>query len=390
MMQQIYLDNSATTPLSDAVKARMCEVMEHFGNPSSLHAVGETAHGILERARREVAATFGIRGTPEAGQLIFTSCGSESDNLAILGTAYAKPRRRGGKILTTDSEHAGVENAMRALEADGFEVVRISTKGGVLDLAQLDAALDSHVFLISMMTVNNETGAAYDLSRAFAMAKAKNPNVVTHTDAVQGYLKCRLSPQTLKADLITVSAHKIHGPKGVGALYVSTDALRRRDLVPRLLGGGQEYGFRSGTENLIGIAGFGAAAAEGFATLAADVARLSDLREYAIEKLSPLSVRLNLPKGKVAPHVLNLTLPDIKSETMLHALSARGICISNGSACSSHSKHVSSSLIAFGLTPEQADCSIRISFGRQNTRADVDALALALEQELERLVRIHR
>ena len=390
MMQQIYLDNSATTPLSDAVKARMCEVMEHFGNPSSLHAVGETAHGILERARREVAATFGIRGTPEAGQLIFTSCGSESDNLAILGTAYAKPRRRGGKILTTDSEHAGVENAMRALEADGFEVVRISTKGGVLDLAQLDAALDSRVFLISMMTVNNETGAAYDLSRAFAMAKAKNPNIVTHTDAVQGYLKCRLSPQTLKADLITVSAHKIHGPKGVGALYVSTDALRRRDLVPRLLGGGQEYGFRSGTENLIGIAGFGAAAAEGFATLAADVARLSDLREYAIEKLSPLSVRLNLPKGKVAPHVLNLTLPDIKSETMLHALSARGICISNGSACSSHSKHVSSSLIAFGLTPEQADCSIRISFGRQNTRADVDALALALEQELERLVRIHR
>ena len=390
MMQQIYLDNSATTPLSDAVKARMCEVMEHFGNPSSLHAVGETAHGILERARREVAATFGIRGTPEAGQLIFTSCGSESDNLAILGTAYAKPRRRGGKILTTDSEHAGVENAMRALEADGFEVVRISTKGGVLDLAQLDAALDSRVFLISMMTVNNETGAAYDLSRAFAMAKAKNPNVVTHTDAVQCYLKCRLSPQTLKSDLITVSAHKIHGPKGVGALYVSTDALRRRDLVPRLLGGGQEYSFRSGTENLIGIAGFGAAAAEGFATLAADVARLSDLREYAIEKLSPLSVRLNLPKGKVAPHVLNLTLPDIKSETMLHALSARGICISNGSACSSHSKHVSSSLIAFGLTPEQADCSIRISFGRQNTRADVDALALALEQELERLVRIHR
>ena len=389
-MNEIYLDNSATTPLSDTVKTRMREVMEIYGNPSSLHAIGQTAHEALERARREIAATLGIRGIPEAGQITFTSCGSESDNLAILGTAYAKERRLGGRIITTDSEHAGVENAMKALEKDGFDVVRISTKGGVLDMEQFNNALNAKTFLVSMMMVNNETGAAYDVATAFALAKAKNPTIVTHTDAVQGYLKQRINPTALKADLITVSAHKIHGPKGVGALYASSEALKRRDFIPLLLGGGQEQGFRSGTENIIGIAGFGAAAKEGHANLATDLTHLADLRTYAIEKLSPLSVRFNLPSGKCAPHILNLTLPDIKSETMLHALSAEGIYISNGSACSSHSHKVSSALTAFGLPASEAECSIRISFGVQNTRADVDALADALERAINRLVRIHR
>ena len=388
-MKEIYLDNSATTPLSNAAKARMTEVMEIYGNPSSLHTMGQTAHETLERARREIGATLGLR-RPEAGQITFTSCGSEADNLAILGTAYAKARRRGGRIITTDSEHAGVENAMRALEKDGFEVVRISTKGGVLDLGQLSAALTKNTFLVSLMAVNNETGAAYDIAPAFALAKAKDLNIVTHTDAVQGYLKMRLNPTALKADLITLSAHKIHGPKGVGALYASPEALKRRDFVPLLLGGGQEQGFRSGTENLIGIAGFGAAASEGYANLTADIAHLSSLRAYAIEQLSALPVRLNLPQGKCAPHILNLTLPDIKSETMLHALSADGIYVSNGSACSSHSHKVSTALTAFGLPASDAECSIRISLGNQNTREDVDALTASLTRAIERLVRIHR
>jgi cysteine desulfurase len=200
----------------------------------------------------------------------------------------------------------------------------------------------------------------------------------------------RINPTALKADLITISAHKIRGPKGVGALYASPETLKRRDFVPTLLGGGQEQGFRSGTENIIGIAGFGAAAKEGYAGLADDLKHLSDLRTYAIEKLSPLPVRLNLPAGKAAPHVLNLTLPDIKSETMLHALSAEGIYVSNGSACSSHSHKVSSALTAFGLPASEAECSIRISFGNQNTKADVDALADALDRAIGRLVRIHR
>ena len=385
-MKEIYLDNSATTALSEGVKERMREVMEIYGNPSSLHFAGNAALEVLETARRQVAASLGVT-RPEPGELIFTSCGSEADNLAILGTAFAKPRRRGMRAITTDSEHPGAANAFRLLESQGFEVVRIPTRGGELDFDRYAAALNDRTFLVSIMTVNNETGAMYDIKRAFTMAKNRIPDIVTHTDAVQGYLKCRLTPKSVRADLITLSAHKIHGPKGVGALYVSRDSLRRRDIVPLLLGGGQESGFRSGTENLIGIAGFGQAAAEGYAHLEDNLGRLSSLRELTLKKLSELPLRANLPAGKCAPHILNYTLPDIRSETMLHALSARGICISNGSACSSHSHHPSEALTAFGLSPAEVECSIRISFSAYNTLADVDALASALGEELERLVR---
>ena len=386
----IYFDNSATTALSGKAKERMIEAMEIYGNPSSLHAAGEEAHALLEQARREIAATLGVRGRSENGRLIFTSCGSESDNLAILGTAYAKPRRRGGRVITTDSEHPGVESAMQALERDGFEVVRIPTRGGVLDFDRYEAALNDRVFLVSLMTVNNETGAMYDIARAFSMAKAKNESIVTHTDAVQGYLKCRLNPIAIHADMVTVSAHKIHGPKGVGALYVSPAALKRRDFIPTLLGGGQEFGFRSGTENLVGIVGFGAAASEGFARLSTALPHMSDLRTYVCQRLAELPVRLNLPMGQCAPHILNLTLPDIRSETMLHALSAEGICISNGSACSSHSAHPSRALTAFGLTPQEIECSIRISFCPENTKEEIDRFVDVLASSVERLVRIHR
>ena len=384
-MREIYLDNSATTALSPAVKARMTQVMDCYGNPSSLHTPGNLAHDILETARRQVGEAFGVR-RPETGEILFTSCGSESDNLAILGCAYAKPRRKGGKIITTDSEHAAVENTMRRLEADGFEVARIRTVGGVLDMEQYQKELNDRVFLVSMMMVNNETGAVYDLKRAFGLAKAKNKDIVTHTDAVQGFLKCRFTPKTLGADLITVSAHKIHGPKGVGALYVSADARRRRDIVPWLIGGGQEAGFRSGTENVIGIAGFGEAVREGYAALSDDVQTMRDLRSYAMEKLSALQVRLNIPQGDCAPHVLNLTLPGIRSETMLHSLSKEGIYISNGSACSSHHSNPSSALLAFGLTEAETESSIRVSFSKYNTKEDVDALTVALADAIFKLV----
>lgn len=385
----IYLDNSATTPLCEAAKQAMIEAMERYGNPSSLHPLGKEAHDAVELSRRRIAATLGIRTSPEAGQITFTASGTEADNLAIFGTAYAKERRRGGKIITTDSEHPAAENAFAALEKDGFEVVRIATRGGVLDLEQYKAALDRRVFLVSMMTVNNETGALYDIGRAFSMAKALDPSIVTHTDAVQGYLKCRLNPTALKADLITLSAHKINGPKGVGALYASREALKRRDFIPTILGGGQENGFRSGTENVIGIAGFGAAAEVGFASLSKSLPHLLALRDSAREKLQALPVTQNIPTGACAPHILNITLPDIRSETMLHALSADGICISAGSACSSHSKKVSRALSAFGLSPEAIECSIRISFGEQNTPDDVDALVASLQKNIEKLVKIH-
>ncbi len=388
-MIQAYLDNSATTALADPVKEKMREAMELYGNPSSLHAPGNAAHELLENARRQVAESLGLRRT-EPGELIFTSCGSEADNLAILGSAYAKPRRHGGRIITTDSEHPGVKNAMRVLEKQGFEVIRISTRGGVLDLDQYEKALSDRTFLVSMMLVNNETGAMYDLKKAFAMAKARSSEIITHTDAVQGYLKCRMTPKSLSADMVTLSAHKIHGPKGVGALYVSPDSLRRRDLVPLLQGGGQEHGFRSGTENLVGIVGFGEAARLGFAGLATDLERLSQLRELTLQALSELPLQWNIPKGNFAPHILNLTLPNIRSETVLHALSRQGVYVSNGSACSSHSSAPSSALLAFGLSSAEAESSIRISFSRYNTEADISALSSALRSALQTLVRVKR
>ena len=389
-MKQIYLDNSATTPLCDAAKEKIAEAIEIFGNPSSLHPAGQAARKLVEDARRDIASTLGVRGTLSPGQLIFTSCGSEADNLAILGTAYAKERRRGGRIITTDSEHPGVESTMLALEKDGFKVVRIPTCGGELDWNAYANALDNRTFLVSIMTVNNETGAMYDIKRAFAMAKAQNPDVVTHTDAVQGYLKCRLSPATLSCDLVTISGHKIHAPKGVGALYVSPAALKRRDIVPTLLGGGQEGGFRSGTENVIGIAAFGAAAKYGFVNLNTHLPHLLQLRNYAEEKLSALPVKLHIPTGARAPHILSLSLPDIKSETMVHALSQSGICVSGGSACSTHSKKLSRALLAFGATEAETECALRISFSHYNTTEDVDALVDALAVNIEKLVKIHR
>lgn len=389
-MKEIYLDNSATTALSAAAKEKMLEAMEVYGNPSSLHSVGQAAHALVEEARRAILSSLGIRSAMGAGQLFFTSCGSESDNLAILGTAYAKARRRGGYAVTTDSEHPGVARAMDALEKDGFHVLRIPTRGGVLDWNAYAEALAKKPFLISLMAVNNETGAMYDLKRAFAMAKATDPDVVTHTDAVQAYLKCKLTPTQLGADLVTLSAHKIHAPKGVGALYASAAAMKRRDIVPTLLGGGQENGFRSGTENVIGISAFGAAAADGFANLDARIRHMQALREYAEERLSALPVRLHIPTGARAPHILNFALPDIKSETAVHELSRSGIYVSGGSACSSHAKNVSPSLLAFGIGESEAECSLRVSLSHENTKEDIDALITALEEALAHLVRIHR
>ena len=352
-MKEIYLDNSATTELCEEAKQAMREAMECYGNPSSLHPLGDAAHRLVEQARKDVMSALGVRAGANAGQLIFTSCGTEADQLALFGTAYAKPRRKGGRIISTDSEHSAIEKSLKALEAEGFDVVRIPTRSGVLDFDAYANALNDKTFLVTMMTVNNETGAQYDIARAFDMAKAKKNDIVTHTDAVQGFLKCRMTPQTLKADMISISGHKIHAPKGVGALYVSKEALRRRDLVPILLGGGQEDGFRSGTENVIGIAALGAAAKEGYASLNVSLAKMQELRDYAQALLSELPVRVNLPTGARAPHILHLTLPNIRSETMLHELSKSGICVSAGSACSSHSKSKSPALLAFGLSENE-------------------------------------
>lgn len=388
-MKNIYFDNSATTPICDEAKNAMIEAMEHFGNPSSLHSKGFESSKIIADARNKILASLFVRNGKQEN-LIFTSSGTEADNLALLGVAYAKTRRA-NRIITTDSEHSAIENTLKSLENDGFEVIRLTTRNGVINLDEFEAEMNKNTLLVTMMHVNNETGAVYNIKECFRIAKSINPDVVTHTDAVQSYMKMKVSPVELKADLVSISAHKIHGPKGIAALYVNSDIIKKKQLKPIIYGGGQESGFRSGTENLIGIAGFGAAAEMGYKKLSSDVKQLRELREYTLSKLDDLDVRVNLPKGECAPHIINLTLPSIKSETMLHHLSASGIFVSSGSACSSNSstKKVSRALRGFGLTDAEADCSMRISFSHLNTKDDVDALIIALSEGIDKLVRIN-
>lgn len=387
-MNHIYLDNSATTQLSEKARFAMLDAMDKYGNPSSLHTVGLEANELLSSSRKAIASTFGIH-MPKPAEIIFTGSGSEANNLAISGTAFAKKRRDADTVITTDSEHPSVENVMQKLESEGFRVIRISTKGGELDLDQLNAALENRIFMVSMMMVNNETGALYDVKSAFSAVKRRYPDAVTHCDAVQGYMKNRFTPASIGADLVTVSSHKIHGPKGVGALYVNPQMVKAKKISPIIFGGGQESGYRSGTENMIGIAGFAAAAKEQYSKLASDIEYMTDLRTLAEREISKIpEIKLNIPRGMRAPHILNITLPHIKSETMLHFLSSKGICVSSGSACSSRSSHHSPSLIAFGLMLHEADTSIRISLSEYNTEADIKALARSLAEGVSSLVRI--
>ena len=387
-MREIYLDNSATTPICEDAKIKMNEAMECYGNPSSLHSKGFDSSKLIIDARNKILASLFVRnGKPE--NLIFTAGGTEADNLALVGVAYAKTRRA-NRIISTDSEHSAIENTLKVLENDGFEVVRLSTKNGVIDIDEFKSVMNKNTLIVSIMHVNNETGAVYNIKECFKLAKQINPDVVTHTDAVQSYMKLKVSPTDLCADLISISAHKIHGPKGVGALYISPEVIKKKQIKAIIYGGGQEFGFRSGTENLIGIAGFGAAADRGFKNLAKDVTTMRELRTYALEKLSSLNIRVNLPKGECAPHIINITLPSIKSETMLHHLSAKGIYVSSGSACSSNSvtKKVSRALRGFGLTDFDADCSMRISLSPFSKKEDIDELILALSEGIDKLVKI--
>lgn len=383
----IYLDNSATTPLSDAAKAKIAETVEVFGNPSSLHSEGQRAHAIIEKARSQIMTALGVRARD--ARFVFTSCGTEATALALYGTAYAKKRRDANVILTTDSEHPATERVLQRLESDGFEVIRLSTKGGSFDMGELDAALSKKIFLATFMAVNNETGAIYPVKEAFAKIKRRYPDAITHTDAIQAFMKIPLTPQSIGADLISVSGHKLHAPKGIGGLYIAPELIKAKKIIPFLDGGGQEGGLRSGTENVIGIAAFGAAVADIHVRRVEISERLRSLGAYAREKLSALDVRINAP-ACAADHIISITLPDIKSETMLHKLSGEGIFVSSGSACSSHSHSVSSVLLAFGISERDADCTLRVSLSEYNSREDIDALCAALDDGIKNLVRIRR
>ena len=388
-MNKIYLDNSATTRISDVALKKYIEIStESFGNPSSLHTLGHEAEKILRTVRESVQKSFGVRD----GEVIFTASGTEANNLAITGRAYAKDRyRRGAKIITTDSEHASVSEPLSRLEREGYRIARIPTVGGKVDLECLKAELTGDVILVTVMMVNNETGALYDIAEISRIVKAMAPEALVHVDATQSYMKLPMSRRKLGCDMITVSSHKIHGPKGVGALYIAPDVIKTRGISPIILGGGQEGGLRSGTENVPGIAAFGAAIDEGAKDLASNAEKMNALREYIIEEIrtneSTKEISLTLPDSH-APHILNVTLPRIKSETMLHYLSSVGIFVSSGSACSSNSAHKSSALISFGRSEADADSSIRISLSHDSTKEDADALIRALGDGIKRLARI--
>lgn len=392
-MTDIYFDNSATTALCEKSRDEMIRIMELYGNPSSLHSLGVGAQKEVCAARNEILASIGVRNLSTIGdnRLIFTSSGTEADNLALFGVCHSKKYVPGKKIIISDSEHPAVLECAKKLEDEGYAVVRIPTVRGVFDFDAFEKAADKNTVLVSVMLVNNETGAVNDIKRISAIAKAKNPEVIVHTDAVQGFLKMKFTPASLGADLITLSAHKVHGPKGVGALYVDPAVLKARKLVPVIYGGGQEKGFRSGTENTIGIIGFAAAVKEGFATLAGDIKQMCTLRDYICERLKndPRfdGFSLNMPEGGHAPHIISVTLPNIKSETMLHYLSKDRIYVSSGSACSSNTGHISGTLVNFGLTENAADSTVRISLCPKNTQNEADKLLESLYKGSQELAR---
>lgn len=394
-MRRIYFDNSATTPLCGEAKTAMLDAMERYGNPSSLHDLGLDAESIVFSARKAVMSALGLRcmTKPDGRQVIFTASGTEADNLALTGAATAKAFAPGKKIITSDSEHPAVLETLKALEGRGFEVVKIPTVGGVPDYEMIERVADRDTILASFMLVNNETGAVYDIKRISSIIKAANPEALMHTDCVQGFLKLRFTPKMLGVDMITMSFHKVNGPKGVGALWVSPEVLKARKLSPVIFGGGQESGMRSGTENVIGIAGAGAAAKVNFERLDENIARESAVRARIIEALEDETrfpgVRLNLPE-KAASHIISVRLPDIKSEVMLHSLSHEGIYVSSGSACSSNTGHGSYVLKAFGLSDREADCTVRISLGYQNTSEEADIFLNEFSKALSGLVRMVR
>ncbi len=373
----IYLDNSATTPLCDGAKKKISEMTEIFGNPSSLHSVGLAAEKELSSARAIIACSLGAR----EDEVYFTSSGTESDNMAILGAA-AKNAKAGKKIITTDSEHPAVSRTVDSLETKGYEVIRLSTKKGALDLDEVRAVLSPDIALVSIMRVNNETGAVYDVASVSRLVKGVAPRAIVHSDCVQAYMKERLTLASLGADIISVSAHKVHAPKGTGVLLLKKGLV----IPPHTYGGGQERGMRSGTENTLGIAAMGAAVAE----LMADTSRYSrmkELYEYTVSRLSEIDgVKLNIPLNH-CDCIVNISLVGYRSEIVLHKLSSDGVFVSSGSACSSK-KGKSGVLEAFGLNDSEADGAIRISLSHFNTREDIDALSRALENSIKTIAKV--
>ena len=365
-MMEVYLDNSATTRCFDEVAALMTRIMcEDYGNPSSLHRKGVEAEKYIRYAKEVIAKNLKVNEK----EIIFTSGGTESDNLALRGCAYANCRS-GRHMITTQIEHPAILQTMKHLEEEGFKVTYLPVDSkGCIRLEDLERAITGETILVSIMHTNNEVGSLQPIEEAGALIKRMNPRILFHVDAVQGYGKLRIYPKKMKIDLLSVSGHKIHGPKGIGFLYID----EKVKIKPILFGGGQQGGTRSGTENVPGVAGLAKAVEMIYQNLDEEVERLYELKRIFVEgvrKIDDVIVNGH-PDETGAPHVVSVSIRGVRSEVLLHALEDKGIYVSAGSACSAHKPQPSATLQAMGVDQELLGSTIRFSFSVFTTMEEV-------------------
>lgn len=382
---EVYFDNSATTRCFDSVKDIVIKTMtEDFGNPSAMHLKGVDAEKYVKESARTLAGILKV----QEKEILFTSGGTESDNLALIGGVLAN-KRSGNHIITTAVEHPAVSQPASFLQEQGFEVTYLPVDAqGRVKMSALEAVLRPDTIMVSVMLVNNEVGAVMPVEEIAGLVHEKSPKALFHVDAIQGFGKYHIYPKKMGIDLLSVSGHKIHGPKGVGFLYIN----EKVKIIPQILGGGQQSGMRSGTDNVPGIAGLGVAAKEIYRNLDENVEHMYQLKEYIAEGLAQMEdIRINgMALREGAPQILSISVMGVRSEVLLHALEDRGIYISAGSACSSHKRKPSSTLTAMGLPKEQIECTVRLSFSEENTIQEADYFLGAMKELVPVLRRYSR
>lgn len=382
---EVYLDNSATTRCFDEVAQLTHKILcEHYGNPSSMHHKGVEAEQYVRDARETLAKILKVNEK----EILFTSGGTESDNIALIGTAMAN-HRRGRHLITTQIEHPAILQPMAYLQNQGFEVTYLPVdREGRIRLSDLERAIRPDTILVSIMHTNNEIGSLQPIAEAGALIKRCNPQTLFHVDAVQGFGKFRIYPKKMQIDMLSVSAHKIHGPKGVGFLYLREGA----KVNPIMYGGGQQKGMRSGTENVAGSAGMAMAAEMVYRDLDRDMERMYGLREMLIDGVNNIEdVKINgCPGREGAAHIVSLSVRGVRSEVLLHALEERGIYVSAGSACAAHKPQPSATLKAIGVEKELLESTIRFSLSIFTTREEIEYTVQALCEMVPMLRRYTR